>query len=68
MTWQEIERRWHDTGVINCDLCGKLIPRRLWVVEIEGRELRFCSEDCERLYRTYWLPKYGTTQHTEEPA
>lgn len=64
MTWVEIARRWHDTGVTNCNLCGKLIPRRVWTVEIAAKQLGFCSQDCERLYRTYWLPKYGN----ETPA
>jgi hypothetical protein len=58
MTWREIERRWHDTGVQNCTLCGRLIPRRVWIVEIDGAEFAFCSVDCEGLYRSYWLPRY----------
>jgi endogenous inhibitor of DNA gyrase (YacG/DUF329 family) len=57
--WVEIERTWHDTAVTNCALCGRLVPRRVWQVEIEGRTLPFCNEECEALYRTYWLPKYG---------
>jgi len=24
----------------------------------------FCSEQCERLYRDYWLPKYGKGRET----
>jgi hypothetical protein len=59
MPWVEIPRQWHDTSVTNCRLCGRLIPSRLWVVDIAGESLGFCSEDCERLYCTYWLPKYG---------
>lgn len=59
MTWVDISRRWHDTNVTNCGLCGRLVPRRLWVTEVEGRQVGFCSEDCERLYRSYWLPKHG---------
>jgi hypothetical protein len=59
MTWVELQRAWHDTGVLNCALCGRLIPRKVWVATIDGRRLEFCSEECESLYRTYWLPKYG---------
>ena len=62
MSWIELERRWHDTGVTNCDLCGRLIPRRVWVVDVAGRQVRFCSQGCEQIYREYWLPKYGTTR------
>ncbi len=58
-TWVEIERTWHDTAVTNCALCGRLVPRRIWMVEIDGQPLPFCNEECEGLYRSYWLPKYG---------
>ena len=29
------------------------------MVEIDGQALPFCNEECEGLYRSYWLPKYG---------
>jgi hypothetical protein len=57
--WVEIERTWHDTALTNCALCGRLVPRRIWLVEIAGQSLAFCNEECEGLYRSYWLPKYG---------
>lgn len=57
--WVEIERTWHDTALTNCALCGRLVPRRMWQVEIDGQALPFCNEECEGLYRSYWLPKYG---------
>lgn len=57
--WVEIQRPWHDVALTNCGLCGRLVPRRAWAVEIEGRRLLFCDADCEALYRSYWLPKYG---------
>jgi hypothetical protein len=31
----------------------------MWQVEIDGLTLPFCNEECEGLYRSYWLPKYG---------
>jgi hypothetical protein len=58
-TWIEITRSWHDTAVTHCALCGRLVPRRVWQVEIDGQKLPFCNEECEGLYRSYWLPKYG---------
>jgi len=57
--WIEIQRTWHDTEVTNCALCGRLVPRRIWMVEIDCQALPFCNEECEGLYRSYWLPKYG---------
>lgn len=57
--WVEIKRTWHDTAVTNCALCGRLVPRQIWMVEIDDQPLPFCNEECEGLYRSYWLPKYG---------
>lgn len=62
--WIEIHRSWHDTTVTNCALCGRLVPRHIWMVEFAGRELPFCNAECEAIYRDYWLPKYGA----ETPA
>jgi endogenous inhibitor of DNA gyrase (YacG/DUF329 family) len=60
--WREIKRSWHDTALTNCTLCGRLVPRKAWMVEIEAQALPFCNEECEALYRSYWLPKYGKPQ------
>ena len=65
--WVEIERTWHDTALTNCALCGRLVPRRVWQVEIDGQALPFCNEECEELYRTYWLPKYGRGAAAAQP-
>ncbi|MBA2598108.1 MAG: hypothetical protein H0V00_15900 [Chloroflexia bacterium] len=69
--WVEIVRTWHDTAVTNCALCGRLVPRRIWLVEIDGAVLPFCNEECEGLYRSYWLPKYGqpeTRHNVKSPS
>jgi hypothetical protein len=59
--WIEIRRAWHDTALTTCALCGRLVPRRIWQVEIDGEPLPFCNQECEALYRSYWLPKYGAS-------
>lgn len=46
-----------ETVVTPCDCCGQVVARRLWVVEVEGEERRFCGPECEELYRGYVLPK-----------
>ena len=28
----------------------------------DGEGLTFCSPDCEKMYKQYWAPKYGTSQ------
>ena len=32
-----------------------MIPRRPWIVEIDGEKKTFCNEQREELYRDYWL-------------
>jgi hypothetical protein len=35
------------------------------MVEFNGEELPFCNEECEGIYRDYWLPKYGASAPVE---
>ena len=60
--WEKRNVEWWETNVINCSLCGQMIPRDIWVLEEAGERRLFCSEQCERLYRDYWLPTYGDSQ------
>jgi hypothetical protein len=53
--WDEINVAWYRLHLVYCDLCGRVIPRRLWVAEVGGEDKRFCDERCEELYRGYWL-------------
>ena len=43
------------------DCCGQVVAKRLWVVEVEGEERRFCGPDCEKLYREYVVPRKERT-------
>jgi hypothetical protein len=45
-----------------CDLCGHPIAARYWGAEVEGKPKMFCSPEHERLYRSYWLPRYRTKE------
>ena len=58
--WRQINWPWWHTGVVNCRMCGQMIPRDVWVAE-DG--LEFCTPECDSLYRSYWLPRYGGTLH-----
>jgi ribosomal protein L24E len=60
--WEKPHLAWHETTMLNCALCGKIIPGKIWVTEVEGETRYFCTPDCERLYHEYWLPKYGTAR------
>lgn len=62
-SWETIETAWYDTSVQTCALCGQMIPKRFWEAEVRGEALVFCSEECEQLYRSYWLPKYGPKEN-----
>jgi hypothetical protein len=58
--WIELAREWNDTNVLNCDVCGRLIPRRAWTFDGGEGTLLACSAECEDLYESYVKPTYGT--------
>jgi hypothetical protein len=66
--WEDrgLANAYMETGAIRCDLCGKSIARKAWVVARDEGEKLFCEPDCERLYDDYWLPKYGSIKETDE--
>jgi hypothetical protein len=51
--WIELRPAVWDTVTTSCDCCGKVVPRRVWRASFEGREMKFCSEECELLYSDY---------------
>jgi hypothetical protein len=55
--WEPIQTQVWETVVTPCECCGQVVARRLWVVDVEGDERRFCGQACEELYRTYVLPR-----------
>jgi hypothetical protein len=63
--WQKRVISWWETSVVNCSLCGQMIPRDIWVSE-EG--LEFCGADCEQLYHRYWVPTYGPRRAMQNTA
>jgi ribosomal protein L24E len=56
-TWREQHPAIWETVVTPCDCCGQVVAKRLWIVEIDGHEQRFCSPECEQLFREYVLPR-----------
>jgi hypothetical protein len=59
-SWEPIRPQVWETVVTPCGCCGQVVAKRLWKVEIDGVERRFCGTECEELYRTYVLPKLRT--------
>ena len=51
--WQTLAPQVWETVVTPCDCCGQVVAKRLWVVDVAGQERRFCSPECEELYRRY---------------
>ena len=47
--WENRNVEWRETGVINCSLCGQMIPCDIWVVEEAGVRRPLCGEEGERL-------------------
>jgi hypothetical protein len=55
--WVELTPQVWETVVTPCDCCGQVVAKRLWTVEIEGVQRRFCGTACEQLYREYVMPQ-----------
>lgn len=58
--WRELVTQVWETNVTPCHCCGQVVPRRVWVAEVDGLERRFCGPDCEDLYRRYALARPAT--------
>lgn len=69
MTWQRLEKTWHDTNVDYCDVCGNLIIQRAWVFQgADGEAVRGCREEDEQLYATLraYAPRIDDARRTYE--
>jgi hypothetical protein len=55
--WREQTPAIWETVVTPCDCCGQVVAKRLWIVDIDGREHRFCGPACEELFREYVVPR-----------
>ena len=45
--WVDLPRQLYLTdATCNCDFCGKRVSRRYLRVSEQGRNFRFCNEDC----------------------
>ncbi len=54
--WEENTAKWYEQTMVYCNLCGRIIPKKFWIVEEGSEKLVFCDPDCEQLYQDYWLP------------
>lgn len=44
--WHDIDIPWYESRIVNCDRCGAMIPRRIWVVRSGSGQRQYCSEVC----------------------
>jgi hypothetical protein len=56
-TWRALRPQVWETVVTPCECCGQVVAKRLWVVDVGGRERCFCGPACEQLYRDYVLAR-----------
>ena len=54
-SWRTLRPQVWETVVTPCECCGQVVAKRLWVVDVDGEERRFCTPECEQLYRDYVL-------------
>lgn len=54
--WEQLGSDWWETSVTNCQLCGQVIPRDVWV---SAAGVQFCSRECDDRYYDYWLPRHS---------
>jgi ribosomal protein L24E len=67
--WVDLPKQLYVTDAIcNCDFCGQRISRQYLAVSEQGRAFRFCRENCVRLWREYWLPRYGAQLGIKPPS
>jgi hypothetical protein len=57
--WRRAEIGYLKPNELRCTLCGRLLSGRYWA---DGSERSFCTPHHERLFHTYWLPRYGQSE------
>jgi hypothetical protein len=66
--WVELEHRWYETNTVQCDVCGRMLPRRAWTFDGGAGELASCGPECEELYASYVRPTYGVRTRSARPG
>ena len=48
--WIEREPTYLSFTVYNCEYCGRNIPRRVWIEDIDGERRSFCTAEVAAVY------------------
>lgn len=68
--WEERDTSFLNFDVVNCQYCGKVIPRRVYYAMVSAMEHPFCGPDCHRRFeqRLQQNPdRRGTAPGDEQP-
>ena len=60
--WVRADVEWQRAPDRHCTLCGRPLLRTY----LAAGASCFCDQDCEELYRTYWLPRHGPDSDAPE--
>lgn len=52
--YRQIDAPWHETRIVNCELCGQMLPRRAFH-DPRAENHRFCTPECAAL----WVRRAG---------
>ncbi len=52
--WEDKAQPWHEIHVLNCQVCGRLIPQRTWrFIDPDFGTILACTPPCETLWYHY---------------
>ena len=57
--WRRRETSYLHPNMRTCALTGAPLANRYWAAEIDGHAYTFTSPECEQIFRSYSLPRYG---------
>lgn len=63
--WVERDPGYLSFDVYNCTYCGKLIPRHIWLEEVEGQRQPFCTPNCHQRFVQRRQPTVGKQTSNE---
>jgi hypothetical protein len=66
--WIERDPGYLSFDVYNCTYCGKLIPRHIWLHEIDGLEKPFCNPSCHQSFLTRRLRRLHSSPSPSKDA
>ena len=57
--WRRRETSYLHANTRTCDCTGAPLANRYWSAEIDGHTYAFSNPECEHVFVSYSLPRYG---------